>query len=55
MEPIANEVETAVLAIIREATNGGFERPLKEGSDEEASSRVADEGCPNTLMLSKAS
>jgi uncharacterized protein (DUF302 family) len=55
MGPIANEVETAVLTIIREATNRGFESPGKEVSDEEASSRMADEGCPNTLTLSKAS
>jgi uncharacterized protein (DUF302 family) len=53
MEPIASQVETAVLAIIKEATNGGSGRPNpnNESTDEEASSRMAEEGCPNVLTL----
>ncbi len=48
MEPIANEVEKAVLAIIGEATNREIsEQPNNQHSNEEASSRMAEEGCPN--------
>ena len=48
MEPIANEVEKAVLAIIGEATTRKItERPNNQHSNEEASSRMAEEGCPN--------
>jgi uncharacterized protein (DUF302 family) len=48
MEPIANEVEKTVLAIIGEATNREItERPNNQRSNEEASSRMAEEGCPN--------
>lgn len=52
MEPIASQVETAVLATIKEATSGGSGRPNNESRDEEASSRMAEEGFPNALMLS---
>jgi uncharacterized protein (DUF302 family) len=56
MEPIANEVEEAVLTIISQATNtgGASERPNNQRSDENASSRMAEEGCPNapdTVLL----
>ncbi len=48
MEPIANEVEKTVLAIIGEATSREIaERPNNQRSNEEASSRMAEEGCPN--------
>ena len=48
MEPIANEVEKTVLAIIGEATNREItERPNNQRSNEEASSRMAEERCPN--------
>ena len=48
MEPIANEVEKTVLAIIGEATNREItERPNNQGSNEEASSRMAEEVFPN--------
>jgi uncharacterized protein (DUF302 family) len=49
MEPIAKEVEKAVLAIIGEATNTGGvpERPKNQRNDKESSSRMAEEGCPN--------
>ena len=47
-ERIANEVEKTVLAIIGEATNREItERPNNQRSNEEASSRMAEEGCPN--------
>ncbi len=48
MEPIANEVEEVVLAIVREATSTGLaERPNGQRNDKEASSRMTAEGCPN--------
>ena len=49
MEPIANEVEKAVLTIIGEATTntGDYERPNNQRVDKEAASRMAEEGCPN--------
>ena len=48
MEPIAKEVEKIVLAIIGEATNREIaERPNNQRGNEEASSRMAEEGCPN--------
>jgi uncharacterized protein (DUF302 family) len=51
-EPIANEVEKVVLAIVREATNTGVsERPDNQSIDREAASRMAEEGCPNAPEL----
>lgn len=48
MEPIANEVEKVVLAIVKEATYTGVsERPNNQRIDKEAASRMAEEGCPN--------
>ena len=48
MEPIANEVEKTVLAIIGEATNREItEQPNNQRNNEEGSSRMAEEGCPN--------
>jgi uncharacterized protein (DUF302 family) len=50
MESIASEVEETVLAIIKEATNAGATaEPLNnQRGDEEALSRMAAEGCPNS-------
>ena len=49
IEPIANEVEKTVLAIIGEATNTGVsERLNNQRRNEEGSSRMGEEGCPNT-------
>ena len=49
MESIASEVEEAVLAIIKEATNAdATSEPVNtQRGDEEALSRMAEEGCPN--------
>ena len=50
MESIASEVEETVLAIIKEATNASATtEPLNnQRGDEEALSRMAAEGCPNS-------
>jgi uncharacterized protein (DUF302 family) len=50
MESIASEVEEAVVAIVKEATNAGVTSGSvnNKRSDEESSSRMAEEGCPNS-------
>jgi uncharacterized protein (DUF302 family) len=49
MESIASEVEGIVLAILKEATNGraASHQFDNQSSNEQASSRMEEEGCPN--------